>query len=86
MKTELQIAADKLVGEIFAVKPGETVVLTADYGSNENVLRAVEASAKAAGATVMTVTVPTPGGVGKSADPDLPIEPLTAVYVPGGFQ
>ena len=38
MKTELQIAADKLVNELFAVKPGETVVLTADYESNQNVL------------------------------------------------
>lgn len=38
MKTGLQIAADKLVREIFGVKPGETVVLTADYDSNENVL------------------------------------------------
>ena len=26
MKTELQIAADKLVNELFAVKPGETVM------------------------------------------------------------
>ena len=78
MKSELQIAAGKLVGEIFAVKPGESVVLTADYGSSEEVLRAVEASVREAGATVMTVTVPTPRSVGKAADPDLPIEPLTA--------
>ena len=78
MKTELQIAADKLVREIFGVQPGETVVLTADYESCEAVLRAVEASVREAGATVMTVTVPTPGSVGKAADPDLPIAPLTA--------
>ena len=56
MKSELQIAAGKLVREIFAVKPGESVVLTADYGSSEEVLRAVEASVREAGATVMTVT------------------------------
>ena len=78
MKTELQIAADKLVNEIFVVKPGESVVLTADYDSNENVLRAVADSVKEAGATVMIATVPTPRSVGKAADPDLPIEPLTA--------
>ena len=60
MKTELQIAADKLVREIFGVQPGETVVLTADYESCEAVLRAVEASVREAWATVMTVTVPTP--------------------------
>ena len=78
MKTELQIAADKLVNEIFVVKPGESVVLTADYDSNENVLRTVADSVKEAGATVMIATVPTPRSVGKAADPDLPIEPLTA--------
>ena len=78
MKTELQIAADKLVREIFGVKPGETVVLTADYDSNENVLRAVSDSVREADAQVMVITVPTPRSVGKAADPDLPIEPLTA--------
>ena len=78
MKTELQIAADKLINEIFGVKPGESVVLTADYESNENVLRAVAASVREAGAQVLIATVPPPRSVGKAADPDLPIEPLTA--------
>ena len=78
MKTELQVAADKLVREIFGVKPGENVVLTADYASNQNVLRAVSDSVKAVGAQVMVITVPTPGSVGKAADPDLPVEPLAA--------
>lgn len=78
MKTELQISADKLVREIFGVKPGESVVLTADYESNQNVLRAVSDSVKEVGAQVMVITVPTPGCVGKAADPDLPIEPLSA--------
>ena len=78
MKTELQTAADKLIREIFGVRPGETVVLTADYESNEAVLRAVSDSVKEAGAQVMTITVPTPGSVGKAADPDLPVEPLAA--------
>ena len=78
MKTELQIAADKLVREIFGVKPGESVVLTADYESNQNVLRAVADSVVEAGAYVLVATMPTPRSVGKAADPDLPIEPLTA--------
>ena len=30
MKTELQIAAEKLIREIFGVKPGETVTITTD--------------------------------------------------------
>lgn len=78
MKTELQIAADKLVCEIFGVKPGENVVLTADYESNDAVLRAVSDSVKEAGGLVCVITVPTPSGVGKSADPDLPIAALSA--------
>ena len=78
MKTELQIAADKLVREIFGVKAGENVVLTADYESNQNVLRAVADSVVEAGAHVLIATMPTPRSVGKAADPDLPIEPLTA--------
>lgn len=78
MKTELQISADKLVREIFGVKAGENVVLTADYESNQAVLRAVSDSVRETGAQVMVVTVPTPGSVGKAADPDLPVEPLAA--------
>ena len=78
IKTELQTAADKLVREIFGVKAGESVVLTADYDSNAKVLRAVSDSVREVGAQVMVITVPTPGSVGKAADPDLPIEPLAA--------
>ena len=70
IKTELHTAADKLVREIFGVKPGESVVLTADYDSNANVLRAVSDSVREVGAQVMVITVPTPGSVGKAADPD----------------
>lgn len=80
MKTELQMAADKLIREIFVVKPGETVVLTADEDSDMSVLKAVSDSAKEAGALPMVITIPTPRGVGKAADPDLPIEPMTAVF------
>lgn len=78
MNTELQSAADKLIREIFKVQPGESVVLTADGGSNQTVLDAVSASVIKAGAHPMLITVPTPGGVGKAADPDLPLEPLSA--------
>ena len=48
MKTELQLAADKLVREIFAVKPGEIVTITTDYDSNMNVTRAVADAAQRA--------------------------------------
>ena len=41
MKRELQIAADKLIREIFGVKPGEKVRITTDYDSNMAVTRTV---------------------------------------------
>ena len=78
MKTELQIAAEKLIREIFGVKPGETVTITTDYDSDMVVTRAVADAAQEAGAVPMMIQFPTPRGVGKAADPDLPIEALTA--------
>lgn len=81
MKEELKQAADRLVSDIFSVKKGECVLITADDDSNENVIKAVVESAKAAGAQPMVISIPTPGGVGKAADPDLPIEPLSAALL-----
>lgn len=75
---ELQTAAEKLVNEIFAVKPGETVLLTLDYDSCGSVADAIAKAVSAAGAIPMQIKCPTPRGVGKAADPDLPIEPLSA--------
>lgn len=77
MGATLKESARRLLLDIFGVKSGETVVITADYESNEKILRAVSDEARELGATVMVITIPTPRGVGKSADPDLPIEPLT---------
>ena len=78
MKTELQQAADKLVREIFAVKPGETVTITTDYDSNMNVTRAVADAVQEAGGFPLILQHPTPGSVGKAADPDLPVNVLSA--------
>ena len=78
MKTELQIGAEKLIREIFAVQPGETVTITTDYDSNMNVTRAVADAVQDAGAIPMIIQCPTPRSVGKAADPDLPVEALSA--------
>ncbi|PHV69990.1 leucyl aminopeptidase [Sporanaerobium hydrogeniformans] len=78
---ELQHAADKLIKEMFAVKSGETVIITADTCSNEQVVEAVASSAYAAGAIPMVITIPTPSGVGKAADPNLPIDALAGALV-----
>ena len=76
--TELELAAKKLVEEIFAVKPGETVTITTDYDSNMNVTRAVADAVQNAGGYPLILQCPTPGSVGKAADPDLPVEVLSA--------
>ncbi len=76
--TELELAARKLIEEIFAVQPGECVTITTDYDSNMAVTRAVADAAEGAGTHPVIIQCPTPGSVGKAADPDLPIEVLTA--------
>ncbi|MBR3587287.1 MAG: aminopeptidase, partial [Oscillospiraceae bacterium] len=76
--TELESAAKKLIEEIFAVQPGETVTITTDYDSNMTVTRAVADAVENAGAHPMIIQCPTPGSVGKAADPDLPVEVLSA--------
>lgn len=47
---ELQRAADKLIRDIFAVKKDEVVVITADTGSDMELVNAVASSAYSAGA------------------------------------
>lgn len=76
---ELQKAADKLVNEMFEVKPGEEVVITLDTQSCPAVADAIAASALAAGALPLVVKNPAPHGVGKAGDPELPIETLAAL-------
>lgn len=81
MNPLLQNAADKLIREIFAVQPGETVVITADDDSDAAVVQAVYTSARAAGAHPLMVQMPTPRGVGKAADPDLPLDALSGMLL-----
>jgi len=77
LEFELQNAADRLIKEMLQ-KKGETVVITADTCSNESVVNATAASVFAAGGKPMVITTATPGGVGKAADIDLPVEALGA--------
>jgi len=76
---ELGKAAYKLVSEMFKLKPGETFVVTADTESDPRVVEATAAAAFAAGAKPMVIWTASPLGVGKAADPMLPVEALTAV-------
>ena len=76
---EVSRAARILVEQVMGVQKDETVVITADTGSE---MRAVEATAAAAyecGAKPVIVTHLCPAAMGKSGDPYLPTETLTAV-------
>ena len=81
LKFELQKAADKLVREIFEVKAGETVVITADTMSDESLVNAVAAGVHSLGAFPMTIQIATPGSVGKAADPEIPVDALTGALL-----
>lgn len=73
---ELSISAYKLVKDVMKVKDGEEVVITADTGSD---WRVVEATAKAAaqlGAKPLVLWYRAPPGVGKAADPHIPLRTL----------
>ena len=78
---ELQRAADKLIREVFVVKPGEVVVITADTGSDPELVQVVASSVYSAGGKPMVITIAEPSGVGKAADADIPVEELTGVLM-----
>ncbi|AEF93512.1 hypothetical protein Desca_0623 [Desulfotomaculum nigrificans CO-1-SRB] len=73
---ELQKAADILMRDMFRLKPGETIVITADTESDDRVVNAAAGSAFALGAKPMVIWLPAPDGVGKAADPMLPVDAL----------
>jgi len=75
---ELGKAAATLTKELFKLKPGETFVITADTESDSQVVDATARAAFAIGAKPMVIWVASPLGVGKDADPMLPLEALTA--------
>jgi len=75
---ELGKAAHKLVSEMLKLKPGETFVITADTESDPRVVDATATATFAVGAKPMVIWTASPLGVGKAADPMLPVEALTA--------
>lgn len=75
---ELGKASTMLTSELFALKPGETIVITADTESDARVVDATARAAFSCGAKPMVIWCASPLGVGKAADPALPLEALTA--------
>ncbi|HUK50630.1 MAG TPA: hypothetical protein VLV18_06295 [Terriglobales bacterium] len=75
---ELGQTAHKIASELFKLKTGETIIITADTESDRRSIDAVATAAFAVGARPMVVWLASPLGVGKAADSMLPLEPLTA--------
>ncbi len=74
---ELVHAARVLIEDMFKVKEGETFIITADTESNDRVVNATAQAVYAAGGKPMVIWLAAPGGVGKAADPDLPVDALS---------
>jgi leucyl aminopeptidase (aminopeptidase T) len=75
---ELGKTAHKIASELFKLKHNETFVITADTESDGRAVNALATAAFAVGAKPMVIWTPAPLGVGKAADPMLPVEALTA--------
>jgi len=73
---ELVKACDILTRELLKLKPGETLVITADTENDERVVNGVAGAAFAIGAKPMVIWLPSPITEGKMADPILPSESL----------
>lgn len=78
LSIEVLESAHKLLNEIMKVQANETVVITADTGSDFNVVEATAKAAKLLGAKPLVLWYPMPPHVGKAADPYLPLKPLEA--------
>ncbi len=76
---EIGKAASKLVNDFLGLRKNETFVITADTESNERVVDATARKAFEVGAKPMVLWLPSPLGVGKDADPMLPVDALTAL-------
>ena len=83
MKQDYELArvAKKMMEEMFRIKKGETVVLTADTGTDMNIVDEFAKAAYAAGGKPMVIRVPRPRGEGQEAMSDLPAEAMTGALL-----
>ena len=75
---ELGKAADVVARELFKIKPGEEIIITADTETDPRVVDATARAAFAVDAKPMVIWLASPLGIGKAADPMLPTKSLTA--------
>ena len=76
---EMARAADEIVRELMKVQAGETFVITADTGSDEDVVNATARAVHAVGGKPMVIWLATPPGPGRMVDKFLPSKALKAV-------
>ncbi len=79
MDFELAVAAQKLVREVLKVSSSEEVVITADTSSDWSVVEATARAVAVVDGKPVVLLHQTPVGVGKAADPYLPVKSLKAV-------
>lgn len=75
---ELARASDVIVNKWAMVRPGDEVMITASTEDDNAIVDACAASVYSAGAIPMVIYYPKPPGVGKAADPGLPVKALAA--------
>lgn len=74
---EVYAAAMNLMKNMFKIKEGESIAITADSTTNENIVNASASAAVACGAKPMVIWLPKADGVGKATDAKLPVEALS---------
>lgn len=75
---ELLNACVKLLRDMFQMKPGETVAITYDTESSEEIVEATAQAAVILGAKPLVLKISAPRQCGKAGDIDMPMEALVA--------
>ncbi len=81
LSLELSVAAYKLVKEILKIDKNEEVIITADSGSDWNVVESIAKAALQVGAKPLVAWYSMPRGVGKAADPYIPLKSLESLLL-----
>ncbi len=76
---ELALSAYKLVKDVMKIKAEEEVVITADTGSDWKVVESTAKAVKMLNAKPLVAWYASPFGVGKAADPYIPLKSLKAL-------
>ena len=75
---ETYLSAYKIINELALVKPGETVAITADTLTEEDLVNYLAGAVVQAGGKPLVLWYQTPDGTGKAADPITPYEAMGA--------